>query len=270
MPMPKVKLTDIAMYYETQGQGEPIVFLAGFSCDHTMWAEVTPHLAGHQVILVDNRGVGQTDAPAEAYSIEQMAKDTVLLCDHLGVQQAHFVGNSMGGFLVQQISYQYPERVKTATISNSATSAHVSFQIYLQAQLEMIKAETPLATLIKAACSWVYSHRFLSQGDTLNKLIQMGIDNPYPFTISGYEGQLAALNQFDSSQWVDKIAAPTLVVGGNQDLVFNEKVVQQLSQLIPQASYYGFKECGHLPPIEYPEQFASILSEFIAKNIYKN
>lgn len=95
--MPHIKVNDISMYYEMHGKGEPIVFIAGFSVDHVAWFEVVERFKDkYQVILFDNRGVGQTDVPDGPYSIEQMTDDVAALCSALGVPQAHFVGNSMG------------------------------------------------------------------------------------------------------------------------------------------------------------------------------
>nr|WP_258956523.1 alpha/beta fold hydrolase [Legionella sainthelensi] len=69
--MPRIKVNDISMYYERHGQGEPIVFIAGFSADHLAWAAIVEYLKEkYQVILFDNRGIGQTDIPEGLYSID--------------------------------------------------------------------------------------------------------------------------------------------------------------------------------------------------------
>ncbi|MBX3709413.1 MAG: alpha/beta fold hydrolase [Gammaproteobacteria bacterium] len=262
--MRKLKINDITMYYEVHGEGEPIVLVSGFGADHTIWYEVVDRLKNtYQVILLDNRGIGQTDVPAGAYSIEQMANDVIALCTHIGIRQAHFIGNSMGGYIVQMLAYQYPERVKSVVISNSATTAQYCFNLYLAAQLELIKANAPLISLIKVSCSWIFSYQFLSQPGVLDKLIQQNLENPYPLGVTGYEGQYAALKQFDSREWVEKINVPTMIIGADQDLIFNEKSTQSLANLIPGATYFCFANCGHLPFIEYPEKFVNLIQEYI-------
>ena len=111
--MPKIQVNDISMYYETHGQGEPLVLISGFSADHSVWSRVVDALkANYQVIVFDNRGAGQTDVPLGPYSIEQMAADVDGLCQQLGIQRAHFVGSSMGGFILQTLDFRYPKRVK--------------------------------------------------------------------------------------------------------------------------------------------------------------
>lgn len=262
--MPKIKINDISMYYETYGQGEPIIFISGFGADHTIWYEVVNQLKqSYQVIVFDNRGAGQTDVPKGDYSIKQMADDVFALCVKLKIQQAHFVGNSLGGFILQLLALHYPNLVKSAIISNSAHSAQCGFHVYVAAQLELIKANVPLALLAKASCAWAFSYQFLSKPGMLDTLIRKRLDNPYPFSIDGYEGQYAAISEFDSSIWANQIDVPTLVVGSDQDLVFTEASTHALAKHIPKAKYYCFTECGHLPQLEYPEQFAKVILNFI-------
>lgn len=251
------------MYYEVHGQGEPIVFIGGFTADHIVWNATVGYFNKYQVILFDNRGAGQTDAPEGPYSIEQMADDVATLCTTLGLERAHFVGSSMGGFILQKLAMRHYNLVKSATICNSVMSLNTPFQLFIEAQFELRKIKAPEETLIKIACSWLFSYQFLAQPGILELLIQMGLQNPHPCTNTGYEGQHAALQQFDSSSWAQKIDVPTLVLAGDQDLIFREPLVKQLADRISHARYYCFSECGHLPQIEYPEKFAEVIDAFI-------
>lgn len=262
--MPHMQINDISMYYELHGQGEPLVLIGGFTADHTVWSAVVGYLKEkYQVILLDNRGAGQTDVPDGPYSIEQMADDVAALCSGLGINSAHFIGNSMGGYIVQLLAVRHRSLVKSLIISNSVAVMHTTFRVYVEAQLEMRKAKVPAEILLKAGCSWVFSYQFISQPGMLPLLTQMALMNPYPFTDKGYEGQYAALQRFDSGPWLQQINAPTLVLAGDQDLIFREPLVKDLANKIQGANYYCFAECGHLPQIEYPQQFTQVVHEFI-------
>lgn len=265
--MPKIQVNDISLYYESHGTGEPIVFIAGFGADHTFWTEIVHRFKErYQVIVFDNRGIGQSDIPTGPYSIELMANDVYALCTKLNITQAHFVGNSMGGCILQNLAYLYPNLVKTAVIGNTTATLHSTFHFYLEAQLELLKANTSLATLIKASCSWLFSYQFLSKPGVLDGLIQLGLSNPYPFTLTGYEAQYAALKHFDSNSWVNKINTPILVIGADQDLIFREPLVKEFAGLIPKSKYYCFDESGHLPFLEHPDIFTQVVSDFIRTN----
>lgn len=262
--MSKVSVNNISLYYEIHGEGEPIVFIAGFSSDHTIWKEVVQEFAkSYQVILFDNRGSGQSEVPQGPYSIEDMAQDVLELCAKIGIKKSHFVGNSMGGFILQHLALKNPELVKSAVIGNSNSTINTCFHFYVDAQLELLKANAPLRSLIKASCSWVFSYSFLSIPGVLDYLIQVGLDNPYPFSIKGYEGQYAALEGFDARKIVKDIRVPVLVISGEQDLIFSAQTVKSFAEQIPDAHYYCFENCGHLPMLEYPHDFVTVVNKFI-------
>lgn len=262
--MPQIQLANISLYYELQGQGETLVLVGGFGNDHSIWQEVLLHLKkSWQVLLPDNRGAGQSEVPTGAYSIDMMADDIVDLCAKLQIPKAHFIGNSMGGFIVQSLAHRYPDLVKSAVISNASTNIHNAFQIYVKAQLALLKAGVPLKALIQASCSWAFSWQHLSRPGVLGKLIHKTLKNPHPFTIKGYQGQYAAVDKFDSRNWVSAITVPVLVLGADQDLIFLEASVKALAKHIPHAQYYRFSNCGHIPQVEYPEKFARVIGDFI-------
>jgi len=263
--VPRIKVNDINMYYESHGQGEPIVLISGFSADHTAWDGVIDILAkNNEIIVFDNRGAGQTDVSKGPYSIELLANDTAALCSELGIKKAHFIGNSMGGMIVQDLSYRHSSLVKSVIISNSTLYRQSCFHYYLLAQLHLLKTNAEKSAIVKASCSWLFSFQFLSQEGVLEQLVEDELNNPYPFTIPANEAQLAALASFDSRGWAKNINVKTLVIGSDQDLIFNEASIKEIAKHIPKAQYYCFDNCGHLPQIEYPQQFAKIVSQFIS------
>lgn len=264
--MPHMKVNDINMYYEVHGEGEPIVLIAGFSADHLVWAAALEYFKeDYQVILLDNRGAGQTDIPDGPYSIDQMADDVAALCVGLGISKAHFVGNSMGGYIVQTLAHRHKSLIKSLVISNSASGLGTPFRIYIEAQREMRRVNVSKEILFKAGCSWLFSYHFLAQPGMLDILIQLGLQNPYPFSDKGYDGQYAALQKFNSSSWLKDFGVPTLILSADQDLIFREPLVKAFAEHINGAQYYCFKECGHLPMIEYPELFKQLVHEFIGQ-----
>ncbi len=263
--MPTIKINDINMYYEVYGEGEPVVLVSGFSADHLTWLFAIEHLSKHyQVLVFDNRGAGRTDIPDAPYSIEQMAGDIAGLCSALNITRAHFVGNSMGGYLVQAVAYHYPALVKSVAICNSGLGTWSSYYTYLSARLEMLKMDIPQSILLRIAAAWVFSPSFLYKQDNLDMFIQLGMQNPYPFTVNGFKGQYAAISAFDSHDWVGKITVPALVIGADSDLVLPACLAEAVHAHLPQSSYYCFKNCGHLPHVEYPEEFSNLIRNFFA------
>ena len=76
--MPKITSNGIELYYETCGAGQPLVLISGLGYSSWQWHRMVPFLAEHfQVIIFDNRGVGQSDKPAGPYTAQMLAADTV-------------------------------------------------------------------------------------------------------------------------------------------------------------------------------------------------
>ena len=105
----------VRLRYVEQGAGEPIVLVHGFANTAEIWANngIVQDLArNYRVIAFDVRGHGKSDKPHEAARYgREMALDVVRLLDHLGIQRAHVVGYSLGGYIVSQLLTLHPERV---------------------------------------------------------------------------------------------------------------------------------------------------------------
>jgi len=110
MSIAKVGANDL--FYETHGDGDPLLLIMGLAADSTAWLFQVPEFAGHyRTIVFDNRGVGRSSKPAGPYTIHEMADDAAGLLDVLHVPRAHVVGVSMGGMIAQELVLRHPERV---------------------------------------------------------------------------------------------------------------------------------------------------------------
>src|SRR5512139_3284543 len=110
--MPKAQTNGIELYYETQGEGQPLVLVSGLGYPLWQWHKMVPYLVEHfRVITFDNRGVGQSDKPAGPYTAQMLAADTVGLLDALDIEKAIVMGNSMGGFIAKAMALDFSQRV---------------------------------------------------------------------------------------------------------------------------------------------------------------
>ena len=106
--MTKILTNNIHIYYETHGNGAPLLILGGLGDTTRNWQAIAKKLAKtHQVILLDNRGAGQSDRPEGPYTIEQMANDAMGVLDHLGIKETHVLGFSMGGKIALQLALEH-------------------------------------------------------------------------------------------------------------------------------------------------------------------
>lgn len=262
--MSTAKINNINLYYEVHGEGFPIVCIAGLSADHMAWITLIDSLAQkYKVVLIDNRGVGQSDVPPGPYNIQQMSDDVYSLCQYLHIDEAIVMGSSMGGFITQQLMRQYPHFVRAAILVNSTQKSYASFNLFFEGQLELIKAKAPVASCVKLVLSILYSSDFLSIPGKVEQLVELRLNYPYAATEAGMQSQFAALTGFDSTTWAHEINTPTLVIGSDQDLIFNEVFIKALANAIPKAQYHSFSHVGHLPYQEVPQEFMRVIDGFI-------
>ena len=110
------------IHYLDWGSGEPVLLIHGFTLDiETGWLQpgvaATLRRMGYRVVAYDNRGHGRSDRPHDSASYGPVeVDDAIRLLDHLGIEKAHVVGWSRGGFLANRIAAWHPGRVLTLTL----------------------------------------------------------------------------------------------------------------------------------------------------------
>ena len=107
--MPKISVNGFRLYYEIEGDGEPVVLIPGFAAGRETWAMQAPSLSRNfRVITFDPRGVSESDKPEGPQSISLLADDLAHLLQALGISRAHIVGASFGGFVALEFALRYP------------------------------------------------------------------------------------------------------------------------------------------------------------------
>jgi pimeloyl-ACP methyl ester carboxylesterase len=108
--MPQADAAGLSLYYERTGNGDPeLLFVLGWCCDHTAFQPQFDHFARtHTVTSIDLRGVGQSDAPDEGYSIARPTDDIAAFCGAVGIERPVVVGHSLGGMIAVDLAARYP------------------------------------------------------------------------------------------------------------------------------------------------------------------
>lgn len=259
--MPKIKVNDINVYYQVHGQGQPVLFVAGFSGDHTIYQNlIEVYATKYKVIVFDNRGVGMSDCPNYPYTTEMMADDTASLITALQLKSVHLIGASFGGCIVQNIAYKYPDLVKSLIISNSFAKASTRASLYATARLELIKAGAPDKSIVKFITALCWSNKYLSKPGVADQIVNRGF---FPITVPGYENQMHAMLTFDATKWLSQIKVPTLIITADDDVLATVEQAKELAATIQNAEYYCFEDVGHVPHIEQPELFNKVVLNFL-------
>ena len=125
--MPAIVTEDgVRLHVEKTGQGEPLLFVHEFAGDHRSWEpQVRFFSAAYHCVTYAARGYPPSDVPTDpaAYSQERAVADAIAVLDGLGIDKAHVVGLSMGGFTALHLVLRHPERVSSAVVAGAGYGA---------------------------------------------------------------------------------------------------------------------------------------------------
>jgi len=120
--MPTANIGDIQIYYEEQGQGQPLILILGLGQDIATWEYQIAELSRHvRLIVFDNRDTGLSSRCSDNYTTETMAQDALDLMDYLGIERMHLLGTSMGGMIAQHIALMAPARLKSLILASTTS-----------------------------------------------------------------------------------------------------------------------------------------------------
>lgn len=267
--MPKIKANNLNLYYELHGKGRPLILISGLATSHHIWLPLIDNLKKeNQILIFDNRGIGESDNPDTAYTIEDMAEDVFSLIQNLNLEKPDILGSSMGGAIAQMLAIKHGGNIGKLILDS--TTSKLNFSSYLASDfiLGLYKIKISLEQKALSFIPWVFSSDYLEKEGNLKKTIKDFLKNPSFPTESGFKRHLEALKKFDSRELLEKIENPTLILRGEKDILILKDETEALVQNIPFASYYSFKKTGHSICIEKPEAFTKIVLDFINEKIF--
>jgi 3-oxoadipate enol-lactonase len=261
--MPKAHVNGINLYYEQEGSGYPLVLISGYTADNSAWMLIRQELAKHfSLILVDNRGAGRSDIPDSPYTVETMAEDVRALIESLRLKKPHIVGHSMGGAIAQSLAFKYPQIAGKLVLANSLIRMHPVPAYALRYFCRMRAQGMTALKMREGSMAWVFSGNFLKNESQVASLLQKFEQYPYAQTLEGQKGQLDAVLQFDSSSYYKQIAAPVLVIEGDEDIICPGDS-KRLAKGISGAKHVTFTGQAHMPHVEMPVEFANAVIQFL-------
>ena len=111
--IPTVAVDDAQIVYRRIGKGPPLVVLNGFGATNADWdpSFIDRLASSHELILLNNRGMGGSTDDGQSFDIAKLADDTAQVIDTLGIERANVLGWSMGGFIAQAFALKYADRI---------------------------------------------------------------------------------------------------------------------------------------------------------------
>jgi len=265
--MPHIQANGIQIYYESYGEGPPLLLIGGFVQHSLFWRECIPALSKYcRVIAFDNRGAGQTDAPAESYSVEIFAEDTIGLMDALEIESAHIMSCSMGTLISQQLCLTHPDRVNKVILCAPFAHFPEIAAHNVRMQIKMLQNGVPRELLVELNMAWLLSNHFLGNDENRAKYLKETLKDPHPITMEGLVGQAAALIGADLRDKIEKIPHEVLLLVGENDIDTPPYCARLIRDRIPSCEMHTFKDAPHLFIYEIPNKVTKQALSFLASS----
>lgn len=268
--MPHITTKDgVKLHYEEAGSGTPIVFVHEFAGDLRSWEPQFGHFSRrYRCIAYNARGYPPSEVPEsmERYSQELARDDVLAVLDGLKIQRAYIVGLSMGGFASLHFGIKYSARSLGLVVAGCGYGAHPDqreeFQRSSRANAQLMREEG----MAKFAATYGHNASRLQLRDKdprgfalyikyLTEHSAQGSAN----TMLGYQARRPSL--YDLKKEMAAIAAPTLVVAGDEDDATLEPGLL-MKRTIPRAGLVVLPWSGHALNLEDPALFNSIVEDF--------
>ncbi len=257
------ELNGARIYYEVAGQGQPVVFIHGFSLDSRMWDAQWKALSKRfRVVRYDVRGFGQS---AQVQAPHAPADDLKALLDHLQIDKAHLVGLSMGANIALNFAVRYPDRVLKVVAADPNLDGFMDYTPELFAafgQVFGLSAQhgwgkeaqeawlgTPLLKLYTANAQMAAALRRMVGEYNGGQFLNPGLAPDY--------------GKPSTAESLAAIKAPVLVLIGERDEESIQRVAKLVAEKVPQAQKQMLKGAGHLSNMDQPKAFNKAVMRFL-------
>jgi len=255
----------VKVAYEIRGDGEPLTLVHGLAYDRNGWGRLPDLLAQRfRVVLIDNRGVGESDEPEGPYTVAEMAADVVAVLDDAGIERTNLFGVSLGGYVAQEVALTYPGRLAKLVLASTAPGgpkAHPMPAAGLEAfgKYPMMEREAGLRLMVENSLGGRGVRDVPGLADEI-----FAYRRAHAPSLAAWQAQAYAGATFDAYDRIGAIQAPTLIVQGGADNVVDPRNAELLGELIPNARAEIVPDRGHLLVWEDSERVAELVTEFLS------
>ena len=259
--MPRVKIDSIYLQYEISGYGPPVVFINGLTMDLNGWLlQVEPFSRKYSVLRYDCRGQGGSDKPDTEYSQEMHAEDLRGLMEKLEIPRAHIIGLSNGGMIAQHFALSYPGKTGALVLVDTCSYVDTLLRLIITSWIKAAE-EGGSGLRYDVALPYLFSEEFTKMN--LERMMAMKEINMALNPVKPVVNLSMASIGHDLRDRVSEIKAPTLIIAGEEDVLVPVKYSRILREKIKNSTLVTIKHCGHVPPIEKPDEFNQIVMRFL-------
>ncbi len=266
--MPTVQANGIDVYYEVQGEGEPMVLIPYLAADQACYAFQVAEYAKHFTCYsVDLRGAGLSGKPEGDYTTELFADDVAAFMDAAGIGQAHVFGVSLGGATGMWLAGKYPDRVKTLSLHSSWDATDPFLRAVVSSWRVIAQG---LGSVTDMVIQGIFPYCFTpelyaAKPEYIDALAEFVRGRPMP-PLDAFMRQSGAVLAHDARGVLSSIAAPTLITFGRHDTACSTRFAEPLSDRIENSEVLVFEDCAHAAIYEDVEGFNTQTLDFLLRH----
>lgn len=254
---------DMEIGYRIYGKGHPLLMIMGYGSTMNLWEEkLINTLAEHfQVIIFDNRGMGESSAGEKEFSIEQFSEDALGLLNALKIEKTHVLGWSMGSYIAQELASRNPERVNKLVLYASVPNP----SMFPPSQEVMAKLEDTTGTPEEQGSRWIsllFPEKWLeNNSERIKEIFYKPMGTIVPENIGK---QSMAIDKWNGlEERLGTLTHPTLLIAGKEDVLVPPSNSTYLKEKLPSATLSLIENTGHGLIFQDPDQFSQLLIAFL-------
>lgn len=261
-PSMQVRSGDANIFYEVLGKGPDLVLLHPFPTNHHIWDPIAERLAARfRVILPDLRGHGDSETGEGPATMAKHASDMLRVCSDIGVEQAVFCGNSIGGYVMFELWRQRRERMRAMILCGTKAGADDA-----EAHRNRLKAAETVELEGPAQFIETTLPRLLGESTLRNRhdLVERARNMMCKMTVTGIAAvQRGMAERPDSIPTLATIDVPALVIVGDEDVATPRAQAEIIARGIRGSRMVVVPGAGHYVPLERAEEVHRLLQEFL-------
>jgi pimeloyl-ACP methyl ester carboxylesterase len=261
----KKTIDGLSVFVEGKENTKPIIFVHGFPYDHHIWKnQIEEFNRKYFCVSYDIRGLGESVFGDGQFTMEQFVDDLESVVDNLKVDKPILCGLSMGGYIslraMERIQNKFSGLILCDTKSEADNNQGRLKRAAAIKQINSGHYEEFIETFVRNC----FGDKFVRENNLeYQKVVKRSKKNK-PLGVKGC--LLSMAGRTDTTESLDKINIPTLVICGSDDKLSPPAIMKPMSEKIPDSKFALIEEAGHMTPIEKPEEVNSAIKEFLSVN----
>ncbi len=246
--------------YSVEGEGPPLFLIHGIGAARNTWRKALPILTPHfTVVTYDLRGHGESPMPQQPFGLDELVADLEAVRERTGFEQAHFAGHSLGGMIGPAYARAFPDRVLSLGLLSTAAFRTEDDSAKVKGVVQAMRAQSVPEILATLSSRW-FTDAFIAASP---EVVQGRMDQ-----VVGTDAEIF-LNVFDiyasteMAPWLHEIAAPALVLTGENDGGCPPRLNEQITRAMPSAALVVLPEVKHSIMLECGDVVAQHMLSFI-------